>query len=316
MPKKKTTTNPSPKKTCEKCKKDYRYLHFYKTKNPMNTDGMINICKKCFGEVVDTDSVESVKKALQLLDVPYLHHYWVIAQEKWPHNPWGKYITMANSGINEFKDSTFQDSNFEREFELSKETTNTNDSTSCLQDFSMLGEKWGLGFTKTELVLFEKKYQFLKNNYPEKTAMHTEALLKYIKYSVKEELSIAKGDVSSAKSWGQMAKDLATAAKINPSQLSAADLQDGLSTFGQLSKAVGQVSDIISILPKFKERPQDKIDFALWCYINYIRDLKGLPACEYSEIWNFYQQRIVEFSQKLDFLNDKTEKEGDESGIL
>ena len=97
--------------------------------------------------------------------------------------------------------------------------------------------------------------------------MHTEALLNYIRYRVKEELSTAKGNVKEAKEWGQLAKDAATAAKINPSQLSKADLSDGLSTFSELSQAVEREVDIIPILPRFKCRPNDALDFNIWCYI-------------------------------------------------
>ena len=137
----------------------------------------------------------------------------------------------------------------------------------------------------------------LKNNYQEKTAMHTEALLTYIRYRVKEELATANNDSKSAKEWGTLAKDAATAAKINPSQLSKSDLTDGLDTFGQLVRSVEQAVDIIPILPKFKERPQDKADFTLFCYVNYIRDLKGLPLVEYSEIYRFYEDRKKEYEE-------------------
>jgi hypothetical protein len=135
----------------------------------------------------------------------------------------------------------------------------------------------------------------LKNNYQEKTAMHTEALLTYIRYRVKEEISTAKNDMKSAKEWGQLAQKAAQDAKINPSQLSKSDLSDGLDTFGQLVRTVEQAVDIIPILPKFKEKPQDKPDFTLWCYVNYVRDLKGLPLVPYQDIYKFYDQRKKDY---------------------
>ena len=174
-------------------------------------------------------------------------------------------------------------------------------------------DRWGWDYTQKEYFYFEKKYEMLKNNYPEKTSMHTEALLKYIRFSVKEELATADGNVGEAKSWGSLAKDAATSAKINPSQLSAVDLQDGLSGFGQLVRAVEQAVDVIPILPKFTQKPQDVVDFTLMCIINYQRDLKGLPPAEYKDIWKFYEDRKKEYENKLDFLNDKIDS-GDESG--
>src|SRR5690606_34225780 len=106
-----------------------------------------------------------------------------------------------------------------------------------------------------------------------------------------------KGDVKDAKDWGALAQKAAQDAKINPSQLSKSDLTDGLDTFGQLVRTVEQAVDIIPILPVFKERPQDKVDFTLLCYINYVRDLKGLPLVEYEEIYKFYEQRKKDYEQ-------------------
>ena len=86
--------------------------------------------------------------------------------------------------------------------------------------------------------------------------MHTEALLNYIRYRVKEEIATAKGDVKEAKEWGALAKDAATAAKINPSQLSKADLSDGLSTFSELSQAVEKAVE--KTVEKAAEKPAEK----------------------------------------------------------
>lgn len=162
-------------------------------------------------------------------------------------------------------------------------------------------------------IIILKKYKMLRNNYTEKTAMHTEALLNYIRYRVKEELATASGNVKEAKEWGSLAKEAATAAKINPSQLSKADLTDGLSTFSELSQAVEKEVDIIPILPKFKYRPNDALDFNIWCYVNYIRDLSGLPPCDYEEVYKFYDKRKEDYVKQYGdpygiFNNDPTEK--------
>jgi hypothetical protein len=176
-------------------------------------------------------------------------------------------------------------------------------------DINALAEKWGYGYTPEQLYAFEKKYQLLKNNYPEKTALHTEALLTYIRYRVNEEVATAKGDVKAAKDWGELASKQATNAKINVSQLSKNDLQDGLDSFGSLVKAVETAVDIIPILPQFKEQPQDKVDFTLYCYINYVRDLKGLPPAEYKDIYAFYDERKKEYDKKY---SDNTSEESSE----
>jgi hypothetical protein len=173
-------------------------------------------------------------------------------------------------------------------------------------------EVWGLGYTLEEYRAFNKKYNRLKNNYPEKTSMHTEALFKYIRYSCKEELATAKGDVKSAKDWAAMAQAAATAAKINPSQLSQADLQGGLNSISEISKAAEEQFDIIQILPEFKYRPNDAPDFIIWNYLNYGRKAKGLPIIEYSDVYKFYDEKKQEYIEQTGdpygiFKDDPTE---------
>ena len=52
-------------------------------------------------------------------------------------------------------------------------------------------------------------------------------------------------------------------------------------------EAVEQAVDVIPILPRFKYRPNDAVDFILWCYINYERNLNGLPEVKYSDVYKF-----------------------------
>ena len=121
------------------------------------------------------------------------------------------------------------------------------------------------------------------------------------------------GNVKKAKEWGGLASAAATAAKINPSQLSKADLSDGLSTFSELSQAVEKEVDIIPILPKFKYRPNDALDFNIWCYVNYMRDLSGLLPCKYEDVYAFYDKRKEGYIKQYGdpygiFTNDTAER--------
>jgi hypothetical protein len=310
--KNKKEDNSTPKKQCEQCKKILSIIQFYNTNSAFSSDKKLNICKKCVESMIDINNIETIYKILQLMDIPFLQYYWEIAKEKTPDNPWGNYIRMANSKINEFKNKTWKDSKFDKVEAKTGNNTQSN-STSTIEDLNVLMDKWGYGYKPEEYQAFEKKYNLLKNNYTEKTAMHTEALLNYIRYRVKEELSTASEDVDAAKKWGSLAKDAATAAKINPSQLSKADLSDGLSTFSELSQAVEKEVDIIPILPRFKYRPNDALDFNIWCYVNYIRDMKGLPPCEYEDVYTFYDRRKADYIKQYGdpygiFTGDTTEK--------
>lgn len=280
-------------KICIDCKKKLKLSNFYNSNDPLS-DGKAPICKPCIKKIINYDDIKTIYSVLRSMNMPFIYNLWD-DQNKKGGNIFGLYVRLINSLPN-YKGLTWEDSTFcDSEDQAEHGSKNMNSSTD--EEHSNLINKWGEGYSSEEYRAFERKYGMLKNNYQEKTAMHTEALLTYIRYRVKEELATAKGDSKSAKDWGALAKDAATAAKINPSQLSQSDLSDGLDNFGQLVRSVEQAVDIIPILPQFKERPNDKVDFTIWCYVNYIRDLKGLPLASYEEIYSFYEARKKEYEQ-------------------
>jgi hypothetical protein len=299
--------------TCVACGKTQRPIMHYQSYNPFHATGYLPYCKTCLKSMCLNDSgrvePEKMKEMLKLIDRPYLYE---IVKSSFEDNQDTIGVYIKNIAMQQYRSLSWKDSIFEPDVpNINNEKRLSNfDSNFKLTDEII--EFFGAGYSQEEYVAMYRKYNFLKNNYPEKTNMHIEALKSYVRYKVKEELAIADDDASTAEKWAKLANEAAKNAKINPSQLSAADLQDGLSTFGQLVRAVEQSVDIIPILPKFKERPQDKVDFALLCYINYVRDLKGLPHCEYKDIWKFYQDRIKDHEEEFDFLQDKKEMIEDE----
>lgn len=290
------------RKTCSNsdCSKGGQSIdNFYSSKNKMFTDGKMPICKSCIKKMIDYDDIKSIHNLMRQLDIPFLIDLWEKC-EAGKTDTLGSYIRQLNS-LPQYSTMTWDDSVFEY-----SNKSNSNINTSKKRKPYEIDEdrryelmdKWGLGYGDDELYLFEKKYDSLKNNYPEKTALHTESLLTYIRYRVKEEMSTARGDVADAQKWGALADKASEKAKINPNQLSKADLSGGLNGFGELSRAVEKAVDMYDILPRFKEKPQDKVDFTLWCYINYCRRLKSLPDASYKEIWKFYDDRKEEYKQK------------------
>lgn len=157
------------------------------------------------------------------------------------------------------------------------------------------------------------KYCFLRGNYPETTSMHTEALVTYVRYKVKEEMAVAANKPNDAKTWGELAMKQAERAKINPNQLTKADLQGGLSTIGEIAQFVEQNEDIVPILPQFKYKPHDAVDFCIWNYINYARALEDKPLVAYSDIYKFYDRMKEDYIKEYGdpnhiFDGDTTEK--------
>ncbi|OZB98032.1 hypothetical protein [Paenibacillus sp. XY044] len=285
-----------PTKKCSECKRVLSLINFYNNNNPMS-DGKSPLCKKCINEMIDYSDIKTVHSALRAMDLPFLIDLWEDSSNR-IGKTFGNYLRQINSLPN-YRGMTWEDSVFEKKSIENSEISVSAPTQPAVVVTPDLIEKWG-NYPPDEIILFEKKYQQLKVNYPERTAMHIEALQIYVRYRVKEELATQKGQSKEAESWGKLAKDAAVAAKINPSQLSKSDLSDGLDSFSQLTRNVEQAIDVIEILPQFKERPQDKVDFTIWCYVNYVRDLKGLPPAEYKDIFAFYDQRKKEYESNID----------------
>ena len=178
---------------------------------------------------------------------------------------------------------------------MEKKVTIENDDFEVTDDIIRL---FGEGYTKTDYRKMYQKYEKLKLGYTLKTSLHQETLATYVRFKVKEEEATAKGNVDEAKKWYDAAQNAASSGKLTPKQLSDADLQGGLNTFSELFKAVEEVVDVIHILPRFKTRPNDALDFVIWCYINYGRSLENLPQCSYSDVYKFYDKKKKEYIEQ------------------
>lgn len=179
---------------------------------------------------------------------------------------------------------------------VSKQKFNTDTDDFIVTD--EMKELFGDGFEDFEYKKMHKKYEKLKLNYTLQTNLHQEALATYVRFKVKEEIATARGDVDEAKKWYDAAQNAAASGKLTPKQLSEADLQGGINSFSEIFKAVEQAVDIIPILPRFKYRPNDALDFNIWCYINYARDLQGLPQCDYEDVYKFYDRKKEEYLEQ------------------
>ena len=308
------------------------------------------IFEKCYDEEKDEIDVEIFKNILRQVDKPFITNAYQSAINQYNNNYAGKRVSKNNKtkiigyyfkNINSLPQFCTLDWNGGLEWEQKQNTRSGNGiiaqpvkdyETSLIvsslqkdkEEIYTLNEEehfevtkdiirlFGDGYTKSMYKKFWDKYDFLSKNYPDVTNLHTEALVTYVRFKVREELATLQGDVVEAEKWGNAATKAAEKAKINPSQLSKSDLQGGLNSFSELLMAVEQTVDVISILPQFKYSPKDAIDFNIYCYINYLRDLEGKPLCEYSDIYKFYDERKNEYiSQNGDpygiFKDDTTE---------
>jgi hypothetical protein len=309
--------------TCLSCGLTKKISEFYVSSSVYNAGtGRVQYCKECCNKLsVDEKGIIDVikfKDLLEKIDKPFLKDVLQSAYEESKKEgaspPIGLYFKNINS-LGQYKNLTWKDSKMLPEI---KHELNYNSANEIVENnsnfirFTVTDDilnKWGFGYSNDEYGYFEKKWNQLIDNYGEKTSFHIEGLKTYIRFRVKEEIATARGDVKEAKEWGALAKDAATAAKINVSQLSKSDISGGVELIPQLFEAVESEVGIISILPYLKEQPYDDADLIIWCIINYGRRLEDKSRVEYKEIWQFYDQMLEEYYKQKGFSENKIKEE-------
>ena len=161
---------------------------------------------------------------------------------------------------------------------------------------------WGKGFTIAEYKSLNTKFNSFVKYYPLRTEMHREALITYLKYAQLRDRAIENDLVDEADKWGKLAAKQAQDAKINPSQLSLADLSNGIANFGKLVETVEKVEDVIPILPQYLRHPRDEVDYALWLYVQYSQRMANMPESSYDEIYKFVTEKYNHNKRDYEFL--------------
>ena len=295
---------------CEgECKKSLPLNKFYKSNNKMFKNGKAPICTTCVKKSINYNDINTVYKILRQLDIPFVSEQW--ENSKRYKDVFGNYMRMINS-LPQYHGLNWENSIFEKVDNI-QEDLNVKDEPikSKNQDFVVTDEiieRWNEGYTKEEYRQFEKKYNKLIRNYGEKTALHTEGLLSYIRFRVKEEMATARGDVKESKDWAALASKAATDAKINVSQLSKSDISGGVDVLAQLFEAVETEVGIIPLLPKVTAQPYDDADLVIWAIINYYRRLEDKPKVAYKEIYDFYDNMLQEHFDSQGFTTEQIEE--------
>lgn len=321
------------KKICLACppennQNEHPLSDFYLSKNPMHKDGKVPWCKSCILKysLLDTGEIdeEKFKSVLQQIGKPYYkdlinvainqykkEHSFIPDEEIKYHGKEiiGIYFTKQNS-LRQYQSKSYIDS--EKDGFVRKQGVQASEigiSSTIKQshedkhkadigDFEITDELVGLfgdGYSKTEYKKMFDKYEKLKLNYSLQTNIHQEALATYVRFKVKEEDATARGDVDEAKKWYDAAQNAAEKAKLTPKQLTKADLDSGVNSISELTKAVEQAVDVIKIMPRFKYRPNDAPDFNIWCYVDYERKLNDQPPVSYEEVYAFYDKKREEY---------------------
>ncbi|MDE6149543.1 MAG: hypothetical protein K2F81_05545 [Ruminococcus sp.] len=343
MPQKKRTKPPVGKKVCTACGKEKSLTQFYTTKNnKISNDGKTaNVCKNCIKRnsynIDGTLNIEAFQQMLMLMDRPYVPEAIDSAINevkrsleigKGRTDIIGCYFRIISS-LPQYTKLTFLDSmNLANQGKSITEAVTTTEKriklsvnddiyVNQVDDFVVTSEildLFGEGYTKPQYRKMKKKFDKLKENYLIQTNLHEEALSTYVRFKIKEEEATAIGNVGEAEKWNKAAQDAADKAKLTPKQLTAEDLQGGVSSFSEIFEAIEGAKDVIKILPRFTQQPNDMPDFIIWNYINYERDLNNLPHVSYDEIYQFYDEKKEEYLKEHGdpfgiFANDKSQGE-------
>lgn len=321
------------KKICLACPpEENKNVHplgdFYLSKNPMHKDGKLPWCKNCIKRLSLSQSgeidEEKFKSVLRQIDRPYYKDVLQsgIRQYKKEHSYIkdddikyhgediiGLYFKNLNT-LRQVANKSYGDSEkegFVRKQGVQAASVNIGNTVkqtvkdkhySNINDFEVTEEiksLFGDGYDTLEYKKMFDKYEKLKINYTLQTNIHQEALATYVRFKVKEEDATARGNVDEAKKWYDAAQNAAEKAKLTPKQLTKADLDSGVNSVSELTKAVEQAVDVIKIMPRFKYRPNDAPDFNIWCYVDYERKLNDQPPVSYEDVYSFYDKKREEY---------------------
>lgn len=237
-------------KICQgNCKRELVETQFYKSNSPLFSDGRVNICKKCLNKMIDNNDINTVYTVLQALDVPFLKNYWDIAKEKNPNNPFGKYITMANSGINEFKGTRWKDSSFKESTMIINDNEMSIDDLErdLLKDFKPSKDmliRWGTKYKPEQYIKLETFYKDMKEKNNIETPQEEDYLKKLGVISMKMDEELEIGNYAQAKSLGDLFSKYMADSKFRAMDKTEADKTGGIRNFSMIYTEVESVDFI------------------------------------------------------------------------
>lgn len=232
--------SPSTKKVCDNCKREIASTNFYNTNSVLSVDGKLNICKICVKSMIDYNRIETIYKILQLLDIPFIYSYWRSAIESNPEDPWGTYIRMANSKINEFKKGTWKDSKFEPE-SINPVKYNIDQQIELQNNFEVTQEmliKWGNTYDPEDYYSLEQFYNDMERTNTIETAQDIFYLKKLSVISLKMDKALENGDYDDVQKLGNLFSKYMADSKFRAMDKTDADKSGGIRRFGDIYSEV------------------------------------------------------------------------------
>ena len=276
-----TKSQPTIKKECDNCHRELSHTQFYNTNSVLSVDGKLNICKVCVKSMLDYNKIETVYKILQLLDVPFIYSYWRNAKENNPEDPWSRYITMANSKINEFKKGTWKDSKFEPESinQVKINIDNMVDHYSSFETTSEIINRWG-NYSNEEYFKLEQFYWDMKEKNKIETPQEETYLKKLSLISMKMDIELEAGRYDEAKKLGDLFSKYMADSQFRAIDKTDADKTGGLRGFGQIYAEV-EKDDFIPPWENYRQikgLSQDMVDKTIMYIANFTLKLNKVES--------------------------------------
>lgn len=286
------------KKKCSVCERERLSTYFYKVDNhQLFPDGMLNTCRDCVRDSIDTDDLEQVISFLRQIDKPFDATYWNEAlNNKRGNHPLGEYIRKINS-LSQMKGKTFEDSKGVSGLGTSNEVI-TNKSPDVVKteqgkpieysdDFIT---KWGIGYKKHEYLRMEKFYQDMDDTHEISTPIHKDMLIQLAKLSVRRDRYLENDNMMDYDRASKSFKSMMESSGFTPADRKTGDEQTGIRTFSQIWEEVEKRG--------FRKPPkldfdEDVIDGQIIALANYYHRLIGKQILQ--EIPEEIKQEMDEF---------------------
>ncbi|WP_291566952.1 MULTISPECIES: hypothetical protein [unclassified Clostridium] len=229
-----TCTNPE-------CNKKLAETNFYNSKSPLFPNGKVNICKNCIKEMIDYSDMETIYAVFRILDIPFFYNRWEEACRKTPKNPFGNYIRMANSGLNEFKGARWKDSAFKEEKSNHDEIQDIykieDIEKDLLKDFKPTKEmliKWGTKYNPEQYIKLENFYTEMMEKNNIETPQDMDYLKKISVISMKIDEELEAGHYAQAKQLGDLFSKYMADSKFRAMDKTDADKTGGIRNFSTI----------------------------------------------------------------------------------
>lgn len=252
--------------------------NFYNTNSPMFPSGKAPICKKCLAKMIDYNNIQTIYDVFQTMDIPFFYNRWEETMKKNPDNPFGNYMRMANSGINEFEGARWKDSIFNKNTDCNKDgNTYTIDDLeeNLLKDFKPTRDmliRWGSKYTPEQYIKLENFYTDMMEKNNIETPQEIDYLKKLAVISMKMDEELELGNYSQVKQLGDLFSKYMADSKFRAMDKTDADKTGGIRNF---STIYAEVESDGFIPPweeyrKIKGLTQDIVDKCIMHMENFI----------------------------------------------